>query len=285
MINGLFLKTEAVQSKAGRYINPEENPFFPENLPPSAAPDYPFSEFLQGAGASINTNKEIWKMYFDDLIPMFIRWGDDGNYAQTALADLKLLQAISKRIHYGKFVAEVKFRESPKIYEPLIRAKDREALMNELRSESVEERVVKRVERKATVFGQQVSLEYDVSGDTYMINSVAPKRVTAPVRKRAPARAAGSIAGTTLVRGPKGGDWARRLWQKRRSDRVALGGLGGSRRPTSVEVVAVAGCKASSSRARRGRGNELATTWTATRSGRSGGGGSVRGDYAVAGLC
>ncbi|XP_052732790.1 chorismate mutase 2 [Vigna angularis] len=175
MINGLFLKTEAVQSKAGRYINPEENPFFPENLPPSAAPDYPFSEFLQGAGASINTNKEIWKMYFDDLIPMFIRWGDDGNYAQTALADLKLLQAISKRIHYGKFVAEVKFRESPKIYEPLIRAKDREALMNELRSESVEERVVKRVERKATVFGQQVSLEYDVSGDTYMINSVAPK--------------------------------------------------------------------------------------------------------------
>ncbi|BAT78087.1 hypothetical protein VIGAN_02072500 [Vigna angularis var. angularis] len=114
-------------------------------------------------------------MYFRHLIPMFLKSGHDGNHAQTALADITLLQAISKRIHYGKFVAEVKFRESPKIYEPLIRAKDREALMNELRSESVEERVVKRVERKASVFGQQVSLEYDVSGDTYMINSVASK--------------------------------------------------------------------------------------------------------------
>ena len=32
-----------------------------------------------------------------------------------------LLQAISKRIHYGKFVAEAKFRESPDIFEDAIR--------------------------------------------------------------------------------------------------------------------------------------------------------------------
>ncbi|KAK7317691.1 hypothetical protein RJT34_02126 [Clitoria ternatea] len=49
--------------------------------------------------------------------------GDDGNYAQTAASDLSLLQAISRRIHYGKFVAEVKFRDSPQDYEPLICAK------------------------------------------------------------------------------------------------------------------------------------------------------------------
>ena len=35
---------------------------------------------------------------------------------------IKYLQAISRRIHYGKFVAEVKFRDSPQEYEPLIRA-------------------------------------------------------------------------------------------------------------------------------------------------------------------
>jgi chorismate mutase len=33
------------------------------------------------------------------------------------------LQALSKRIHYGKFVAEAKFRESPKLFEDAIRAK------------------------------------------------------------------------------------------------------------------------------------------------------------------
>lgn len=36
---------------------------------------------------------------------------------------IKYLQAISRRIHYGKFVAEVKFRDAPQDYEPLIRAK------------------------------------------------------------------------------------------------------------------------------------------------------------------
>ncbi|KAK7317938.1 hypothetical protein RJT34_02581 [Clitoria ternatea] len=48
---------------------------------------------------------------------------DDGNYAQTAASDLSLLQAISRRIHYGKFVAEVKFMDSSQDYDPLIRAK------------------------------------------------------------------------------------------------------------------------------------------------------------------
>ena len=33
------------------------------------------------------------------------------------------VQALSRRIHYGKLVAEVKFRESPEEYEPAIRAK------------------------------------------------------------------------------------------------------------------------------------------------------------------
>lgn len=32
------------------------------------------------------------------------------------------VQALSKRIHYGKFVAEAKFREAPDVYEPAIRA-------------------------------------------------------------------------------------------------------------------------------------------------------------------
>ncbi|OIW14974.1 hypothetical protein TanjilG_30693 [Lupinus angustifolius] len=114
--------------------------------------------------ASININKFIWKMYFHELLPIFVASGDDGNYAQTAASDLSLLQAISRRIHYGKFVAEAKFRESPKDYEPLIRAKDREALMKLLTSKSVEEMVIKRVEKKAMVFGQEVSVDNVVKG-------------------------------------------------------------------------------------------------------------------------
>ncbi|KAL3023288.1 hypothetical protein AAZX31_04G059500 [Glycine max] len=123
LLDFLVRHTEAIQAKAGRYINPEENPFFPENLPPSVVPRYPFSQFLHPAAALININNAIWKLYFDELLPMFVASGDDGNYAQTAATDLSLLQAISRRIHYGKFVGEAKFRESPQGYEPLIRAK------------------------------------------------------------------------------------------------------------------------------------------------------------------
>lgn len=36
--------------------------------------------------------------------------GDDGNYGSAATIDVLCLQALSKRIHYGKFVAEAKFR-------------------------------------------------------------------------------------------------------------------------------------------------------------------------------
>ncbi|KAK7283129.1 hypothetical protein RIF29_12435 [Crotalaria pallida] len=164
LLQFLVINTETIQAEAGRYNNPEENPFFPENLPPSIVPHYNFSQFLHPAAASVNINKFIWKLYFHELLPMFVALGDDGNYAQTAASDLSLLQAISRRIHYGKFVAEAKFRESPQDYEPLIRAQDREALMKLLTSKSVEDMVRKRIEKKAMVFGQEVSVDHDVKG-------------------------------------------------------------------------------------------------------------------------
>ncbi|KAL5071526.1 hypothetical protein RYX36_022413 [Vicia faba] len=159
LVEFVFQNTETVQAKAGRYENPEENPFFPENLQPLLVPSYPFTKILHSGAASVNINKSLWKMYFDELLPLFVASGDDGNYAQTAASDLSLLQAISKRVHYGKFVAEVKFRESPQDYEPLIRDKDREGLMKLLTFKSVEEMVKKRVEKKATLFGQEISLD------------------------------------------------------------------------------------------------------------------------------
>ncbi|KAL2317979.1 hypothetical protein Fmac_031855 [Flemingia macrophylla] len=165
LVEFVVMNTEALQAQAGRYKNPEENPFFPENLPPSVVPSYPFTEILHPGAASININKSIWKMYFQELLPLLATSGDDGNYAQTAASDLSLLQAISRRIHYGKFVAEVKFRDAPQDYEPLIRAKDREGLMKLLTFTSVEEEVRKRVEKKATVFGQEVSLNSN-NGDS-----------------------------------------------------------------------------------------------------------------------
>ncbi|KAI5403858.1 hypothetical protein KIW84_051127 [Lathyrus oleraceus] len=156
-------QTEDIQAKTGRYMNPEENPY-EEKLSPSIVSHYNFSQFLYPAAASININKKIRKVYFNNILPLFIAFGNDGNYAQTAANDLSILQAISKRIYYGKFVAETKFRKSQCEYEPLIRAKDRKALMNLLVDKRVEEIVLKRVEKKAMVFGEEVSIDSKIKG-------------------------------------------------------------------------------------------------------------------------
>lgn len=74
---------------------------------------------------SININSEIWDMYFKDLLPRLVKKGNDGNCGSTATCDTVCLQVLSKRIHYGKFVAEAKFRASPDDYEAAIRAQVR----------------------------------------------------------------------------------------------------------------------------------------------------------------
>nr|GMC52896.1 chorismate mutase 2 [Ipomoea batatas] len=120
----IFKETEALQSKVGRYLSAEENPFFPDDVPESLVPAAgKFEPFLHPVADCINVNEKIWDVYLNQLLPLVAVEGDDGNYALTAATDIHFLQALSRRIHYGKFVAEVKFREAPDDYTPAIRAK------------------------------------------------------------------------------------------------------------------------------------------------------------------
>ncbi|CAN4119541.1 unnamed protein product [Withania somnifera] len=158
----LFQETESLQSKVGRYLSPEENPFFPNNLPDSFIPPTKCTPVLHPAAESVNVNEKILDAYINQILPLFCNEADDGNFATTAACDIQLLQALSRRIHYGKFVAEVKFRDCTDDYKPFILAQDRDALMKLLTFEAVEEMVKKRVAKKAMVFGQEVSLNDSV---------------------------------------------------------------------------------------------------------------------------
>ncbi|GER36589.1 chorismate mutase [Striga asiatica] len=167
-----FIKeSEALQAKAGRYTSEEENAFFPDNLPSPILPSHDHTPVLHPQGASININEKILnELYLKNLLPLIAGEGSDGNYAPTATSDLNCLQALSKRIHLGKFVAEVKFRDAPDDYIPAIRAKDREALMKLLTFESVEDMIKKRVEKKAKIFGQEVELKENETNMNYKVN-------------------------------------------------------------------------------------------------------------------
>ncbi|KAL0700836.1 hypothetical protein Bca4012_056958 [Brassica carinata] len=135
---------------------------------------------LHHSADSININKKVWNMYFKHLLPRLVKPGDDGNSGSCALCDTMCLQArnfwriLSKRIHYGKVVAEAKFRENPAIYETAIREQDQTQLLRLVTYETVEEVIKKRVEIKARIFGQDITINDSDTGGaadpSYKIN-------------------------------------------------------------------------------------------------------------------
>ncbi|XVF43184.1 hypothetical protein PTKIN_Ptkin02bG0020100 [Pterospermum kingtungense] len=158
LVEFLLRQTERLHAQVGRYKSPDEHPFFPAYLPEPKLPPLQYPKVLHHCAGSININNKVWNMYFGELLPRLVEAGDDGNCGSAAVCDTICLQALSKRIHYGKFVAEAKFRESPAAYEDAIRAKDRSRLMELLTYETVEAAVKKRVDMKAKTYGQELKI-------------------------------------------------------------------------------------------------------------------------------
>lgn len=156
LVEFMLKETEKLHAQAGRYMSPDEHPFFPDDLPETMLPPLQYPQVLHPVADSININKQVWDMYFHDLLPRLVKNGDDGNCGSAAVCDTMCLQALSKRIHYGKFVAEAKFRAAPDDYKEAIIAQDRDLLMNLLTYQAVEDSVKKRVEMKAKIFGLDV---------------------------------------------------------------------------------------------------------------------------------
>lgn len=75
------------------------------------------------------------------------------NTARVGRQDITALQALSRRVHYGKHVAEVKFREQPEAYSRLIEAGDKKGIMDLLTNSAVEARLLERVRLKAAAYG------------------------------------------------------------------------------------------------------------------------------------
>ncbi|KAL1557148.1 Chorismate mutase 1-like protein [Salvia divinorum] len=172
LIEYMVKKTEKLHATVGRYKSPDEHPFFPDILPGPLLPPLEYPQVLHPAGDAININGQIWDMYFKNLLPRLVKEGDDGNCGSSASCDTICLQALSKRIHYGKFVAEAKFRESPETYSAAIKAQDRDGLMDLLTYPEVEEVIRRRVEMKTRTYGQEVTLSggEDNTEAVYKIN-------------------------------------------------------------------------------------------------------------------
>ncbi|KAI8612485.1 chorismate mutase [Chytriomyces sp. MP71] len=152
-----FSEMEAVHAKVRRYTSPDEYPFTdPSKLPQPVLPPMKFPQLLYPN--KININTDIKKMYIEKIIPSLCKLGDDQNYGSSSTKDIEALQVLSRRIHFGKFVAEAKFQDPAlqPTYIRLIRARDAAGIEALLTNRAVEERLLKRIRLKAFIFGQEV---------------------------------------------------------------------------------------------------------------------------------
>jgi chorismate mutase len=126
--------------------------------------------------SSINFNPILLKKYREWIVPLVTQLGDDEQHGSTVLADINVLQALSKRVHYGKFVAESKYQSDPMKYQTLVDAGDAQGVMDQLTNVKVEEKVLKRARLKAATYGREPVAEEDLilqkqQGDNKHTNS------------------------------------------------------------------------------------------------------------------
>lgn len=122
----------------------------------------PLTPLFVVARQEININEGILRIYINKVVPAICDPGDDSQYGSSALCDIACLQALSRRIHIGKFVAESKFMVEPEIFTALVKARDIAGINGFLTNEVVEDRVVHRARLKAVAFGQDAFSDADV---------------------------------------------------------------------------------------------------------------------------
>ncbi|KAI8058069.1 chorismate mutase [Syncephalis plumigaleata] len=166
--NGSFFEyflheVEVVHARVRRYQSPDEYPFT-DNLPEPILPALDYPPTLHAN--NVNVNKKLLQAYLESIVPTLCVDTDDQNYGSSATRDIECLQALSRRIHYGKFIAEAKFIADPEGYTKLIRANDRVAIERLLTAPEVEARLLRRLRRKAFIYGQDITEDGTVVCDS-----------------------------------------------------------------------------------------------------------------------
>jgi chorismate mutase len=179
--------TEALHYAVRRYMSPEEHAFFPERLPThkKILRDLDFPSLLSDSGGAsdVNFNQVLLRKYIETVVPSICQPGDDEQHGSTALCDVALLQALSKRVHYGKFVAESKYLADPDGYRKLVEANDADGVMRLLTNEVVEAKVLRRARLKAATYGSEPLLADlpPIAGDRERTSLVAAAAASAVV--------------------------------------------------------------------------------------------------------
>lgn len=154
-LDWLFQQHETIESQVRRYQSPDQYPFYPNVIKESFLPPIKYPKLLANYFREVNVNKEIMEIYIKEMIPRVAKkeGDDDENFGSTAISDIITLQSISRRIHFGMFVAEAKFQADRELYTKLIKNKDIDGIVENITNSAVEEKILNRLLIKAKTYG------------------------------------------------------------------------------------------------------------------------------------
>ena len=187
----LHSETERLHSLVRRFDAPDEYPFFPGALQRPILQPLSYPQILWPN--TVNVNPEIMRSYREKVLPEACsrkEGGDKGetkeNYGSAACCDVLCLQALSRRIHFGKFVAESKFRKETKRFVELIKNEDRKGIDEAITDLKVEAKVLERLRLKAKTYGTDPSISNGMGeGEKINVEAVVEmyKTVVIPLTK------------------------------------------------------------------------------------------------------
>lgn len=163
LFDWILREQERVHSRVRRYQSPDEHPFFPDELEAPILQPLTYPQILHVN--NVNVNNDIKRRYIETVLPQACRKferKDRGeaqeNYGSAATCDVACLQALSRRIHFGKFVAESKFQTETERFVDLIQREDRNGIDKAITNSAVEAKVLERLRLKARTYGTDPSI-------------------------------------------------------------------------------------------------------------------------------
>jgi chorismate mutase len=162
----MLREQERLQSLVRRYQSPDEYPFFPDALETPILKPLHYPRILHPN--DVNVNAKLKDCYISHILPAAClqtgredRGESQENYGSAGTCDMLCLQALSRRIHFGKFVAEAKFQKEPERFAKLIKAEDRQGIDDAITNAAVEKKVLERLRLKAKTYGTDPDLAAD----------------------------------------------------------------------------------------------------------------------------
>lgn len=138
---------EAYHASLGRYDYPDQYPILGFNLPPSRVKRIVNQQPL--LKLNFNIRNDLLSFYQDFLSRYCLPDDNPGTYGGTVYVDATLLQLIHARINIGRYVAEVKARNDPTIYQTMA---DDNLLLSKLKDKPREEALISRARNVAGAY-------------------------------------------------------------------------------------------------------------------------------------